>query len=259
MELAEPDIASAIAHAVADGHSHILCQPALLLAAGHAKNDLPTMLRAIAEDYPTTKIRYGSPVQISSELVSLCSAQILRASEGMDLSSASLLVVGRGTSDPDANSNVAKLARLLEECLGFSESSVCFFSTTSPRLPAALEKTANRTDSPIVLFPFILFAGVLNELAMDERSRVEALHPGRRIVCSAPIGTLHDFTHLLLSRIESSTQDGIDMPCLACKYRSPLPGFEKDAGAPQTSHHHDHDHDHHHGHCHPNPCNPKNH
>ena len=42
------------------------------------------------------------------------------------------MVVGRGTSDPDANSEVSKLARMLEEGLGFGASYVCYSGTAEP-------------------------------------------------------------------------------------------------------------------------------
>ena len=51
-----------------------------------------------------------------------------------------LLVVGRGTNDPDANSNIAKLARMLWEGMRFGWAEAAFSGVAHPRVDAALER-----------------------------------------------------------------------------------------------------------------------
>jgi precorrin-8X/cobalt-precorrin-8 methylmutase len=244
MELAEPNMDDAIARAVRDGHQEVLCQPALLLTAGHAKNDLPARIREIAAHHHGVNLRYGSPMELSAEIVALCAQQVRAAAPGLDFSNCTLLVVGRGTSDPDANSNVSKLARMLEEGLGFSESNVCYFSTTQPRLPRGLERVASRAEGPIVVFPFILFSGVLHEMLNDELRRVQALFPAARLLRANPFGSASDFADAFLLRIQAAIDGNGELPCLLCKFRSALPGREHEVGTPQPSdHHHHHHHD----------------
>ena len=249
MELAEPNMDDAIAQAVRDGHTELLCQPALLLTAGHAKNDLPARIREVAAHHPGVNLRYGSPMELSAEIVALCAQQVRDAAPGLDFAACTLLVVGRGTSDPDANSNVSKLARMLEEGLGFSESDVCYFSATQPRLAKGLERVASRTDGSIVVFPFILFSGVLHEMLNAELRRVQALIPTARFVRASPFGSASDFADAFLLRIQTAIHGHADLPCLLCKYRSALPGREHDVGTPQPAGHHHHHHHHHAGKC----------
>lgn len=271
MELAAPSLEEAIKLAVQEGHRELLCQPALLLTAGHAKNDLPAMIRKIAAEYQEVSIHYGPPMELSAEIVSLCAAQVREATQELDRSQATLLVVGRGTSDPDTNSQVSKLARMLEEGLGFSESDVCYYSSTRPRLPVGLERVAGRTVGPIVVFPFILFSGVLDEMLNAELLRVQSLFPTIQWIRTAPFGSHPRFAEAFLQRAKTTIEGSIDMPCLLCKYRAPLPGQEQEVGKPQPSghhhHHHDeekphkhgvcghhHDHDDHHDHQHGGGC-----
>ena len=245
MELAAPSIEDAVTQAVRDGHRDVLCQPALLLTAGHAKNDLPAIIRAIAARHPGVKVRYGSPLNLSAELVSLCAHQVREATPGLDFSRCTLLVVGRGTSDPDANSNVSKLARMLEEGLGFRESAVCYFSTTHPRLPEGLERMARRAEGPIVAFPLILFSGVLNNQLDEELSRVRHLVPAAQFFRTPPFGNIAQFVEVFLLRVKSSIENTDILPCLLCKYRAPMPGKEHEVGQPlPSSHDHSHDHPH---------------
>jgi len=53
-----------------------------------------------------------------------------------------LVVVGRGTSDPDANSNIAKVTRMLWEGLGFGWAETCYSGVTTPLVGPALERIA---------------------------------------------------------------------------------------------------------------------
>jgi sirohydrochlorin ferrochelatase len=43
-----------------------------------------------------------------------------------------LVVVGRGTNDPDANSNVSKITRMLWEGMGFGWAETCYSGVTQP-------------------------------------------------------------------------------------------------------------------------------
>ena len=53
-----------------------------------------------------------------------------------------LAVIGRGTSDPDANANVAKVARMLWEGMGFGWAEIGYSGVTDPRVDATLERAA---------------------------------------------------------------------------------------------------------------------
>ncbi len=53
-----------------------------------------------------------------------------------------LVVVGRGASDPDANSNVAKVMRMLWEGFGFGWGETAYSGVTFPLVAPALEHAA---------------------------------------------------------------------------------------------------------------------
>src|SRR3546814_10702815 len=62
------------------------------------------------------------------------------------------MVVGRGASDPDANSNVAKVTRLLWEGMGFGWSETCYSGVTFPLVEPGLEHAARLGFRRIVVF-----------------------------------------------------------------------------------------------------------
>ena len=76
---------------------------------------------------------------------------------------ASPLVAGRGSSDPDANGDVCKLARILGEGMGYGWSAACFIGVTTPLLTEALDRCRRLGFGRILVLPFFLFTGVLEK------------------------------------------------------------------------------------------------
>jgi sirohydrochlorin cobaltochelatase len=174
-------------------------------------------------------------------------------------------VVGRGASDPDANSNVAKVMRMLWEGFGFGWGETAYSGVTFPLVAPALEHAAKLGYRRIVVFPYFLFTGVLVKRIYAHTDLVAARHPGIEFV-KAPY--LNDHALVLDSfaeRVEEIRSGENVMNCKLCKYRAQILGFEAEVGLAQESHHHhvegigvgaaednghDHHHHHHHGHDH---------
>ena len=95
----------------------------MLMAGGHVKNDIPSEIRDAAAHYPDVTFRYGRHLHLHPNLLELMRRRIAEAEEAatkrIGRGDSLLLVVGRGASDPDANADVGKLARLLGEGLEF--------------------------------------------------------------------------------------------------------------------------------------------
>jgi len=88
-----------------------------------------------------------------------------------------LLVVGRGTNDPDANSNIPKLARMLREGMGFGWAEVAFSGVAHPRVDAALTRAARLGFRRIIVFPYFLVTGVLVKRIYAQTEEVARLFP----------------------------------------------------------------------------------
>ena len=72
-----------------------------------------------------------------------------------------MLLVGRGTRDPDADADVAKAARLLGADYGVARADACYSGVTTPVLPDALDVAGRSGCRRIVVQPYFLFTGVL--------------------------------------------------------------------------------------------------
>jgi len=259
LEFARPVLREGLDRLRARGVDHVLAVPGMLFAASHVKNDVPSVLNGYAAEHGL-RIDFGRDLGIDPKLLRAARDRIEAALEGpgrgMPREETLLAVIGRGTSDPDANGNVAKVARMLWEGMGFGWAEVGFSGVAQPRVDGALERAVRLGFSRIVVFPWFLFSGVLVRRIYDQTDQVAARHEGIEFVKA---GYLNDHPLVLetfIDRIEGILEGDVNMNCLMCKYRSQVIGYETAIGAPQEGHHHHvegigtdadhHDHRHHH-------------
>src|SRR5258706_9033740 len=111
LEFARPTIRDGLALLAGRGARQILAIPGMLFAASHVKNDLPWEMNNFMAENPGIEVRLGRDLGIEPKLLDAAAERIAAAApEGR--AETLLVVVGRGTNDPDANSNIAKLTRM---------------------------------------------------------------------------------------------------------------------------------------------------
>ena len=93
------------------------------------------------------------------------------------LSETCLVVIGRGASDPDANANVAKVARMLWEGLGFGWCEVGYSGVTFPLVEPCLNHVTKLGYKRVVVFPYFLFSGILIDRIYGFSDQVAAANP----------------------------------------------------------------------------------
>jgi sirohydrochlorin cobaltochelatase len=271
LEFATPIIRDGLDRLRAKGVTRCLAVPGMLFAAGHAKNDIPSVLNTYQAHHPEMAIDYGRELAIDPKLLRAAGARIeealVAAGDGVARHDTLLVVVGRGASDPDANANVAKVMRLLWEGFGFGWGETCYSGVTFPLVEPGLEHAARLGYKRIVVFPYFLFTGILVQRIYDHTDIVAARHPEIEFVKA---GYLNDHP-AVLDAFAERVQEILDgenlMNCKLCKYREQVLGFEAEVGLAQESHHHhvegigtgkgghgphhhDHDDHHHHGNGH---------
>ncbi|MBE9151165.1 CbiX/SirB N-terminal domain-containing protein, partial [Coleofasciculus sp. LEGE 07092] len=160
-----------------------------------------------------------------------------------------LLVVGRGSSDPDANSDVYKMARLLWEGSGYQTVETCFIGITHPRLEEGFRRARLYQPKRIIVLPYFLFTGVLVKKIFDVTAQQQEQYPDISMTCLAEMGIQPELLSVLRER-EIETQLGqVQMNCEMCKFRRQAVG-----NAASHDHNHSNGHHHHtHGHSHPAP------
>lgn len=265
LEFARPIIRDGLDSLVQQGVTRILAQPAMLFAAGHVKNDLPWELNTFASERDGVSIDYGRDLSVDLKLIEASKARIeaaeARAERKIDRADTCLLVVGRGTNDPDANSNVSKVMRMLWEGMGFGWGAVAYSGVAHPRVNAALARLSRMGFKRIVVFPYFLFTGILVNRIYEQTDEIAKLAPDIEFLKADYLNDHPLVLEAFLERI-GEIQTGLNvMNCRVCKYRTQIIGYEADVGAVQAGHHlhvrgigtdgdHAHDHGHHHGHGH---------
>ena len=128
LEFARPTIRDGLAALAARGARRILAVPGMLFAASHVKNDLPWEVNSFAAEKPEIEIRFGRDLAIDPKLLAAAADRIAATEPagGAARADTLLVVVGRGTNDPDANSNIAKITRMLWEGMGFGWAETAF-------------------------------------------------------------------------------------------------------------------------------------
>ena len=148
------------------------------------------------------------------------------------------MVVGRGSSDPDANSNVAKVTRMLVEGFGFGWGETVYSGVTFPLVEPGLRHVVKLGFKRVIVFPYFLFSGVLVSRIRQHSERVAADHPEVEFLQAGYLGDHPMVIDTFIERVAEVVRGDTAMNCSLCKYRQQVLGFETEVGAPQHSHHH---------------------
>ena len=242
LEFATPIIRTGLDSLRALGNDRILAVPGMLFAAGHAKNDIPSVLNTYQANTTGVEINYGRELGVDIKMIRAAGDRIEQALDDLEddvpRSETLLVVVGRGASDPDANANVAKVTRMLWEGLGFGWAATAYSGVTFPLVEPALEHVAKLGYKRVVVFPYFLFTGVLVKCIYSYTDLVAKRHPEIEFI-KAPY--LNDHPLVLDSfadRVDEILNGANLMNCQMCKYRDQVLGFEAEVGLAQESHHH---------------------
>ena len=241
LEFATPIIRNGLDSLKARGVTRVLAVPGMLFAAGHAKNDIPSVLNTYAAQNDL-RIDYGKELGIDPKMMRAAGDRVQEAIDsapgGIPKHETLLVVVGRGASDPDANSNVAKVTRILWEGFGFGWAETAYSGVTFPLVEPALEHVTRLGFRRIIVFPYFLFTGILVQRIYDATDTVAARHPGIQFIKAPYLNDHPQVIATFAERIEQILTGDIAMNCQMCKYRTQVLGFEAEVGAPQESHHH---------------------
>ncbi len=265
LEFARPIIREGLDALRAKGVERVLAVPGMLFAAGHVKNDVPSVLNAYAAEHGI-EVEMARDLGVDGKLLEAArdriEAALGQAPGDVPLDDTCLVVVGRGTSDSDANGNVAKVARMLWEGVGFAHAEVGYSGVAHPRTEVAAERAVRLGFRRVVVFPYFLFTGVLVRRIFEATDAVAVRHPEVEVLKARYLDDHPLVVETFLERIAGIGAGDVNMNCSLCKYRTRILGSERDVGAPQESHHHHvegigtdaghhHDHHHHHDHGHP--------
>ncbi|RDE18266.1 sirohydrochlorin chelatase [Motiliproteus coralliicola] len=188
LEFSAPNIHMGLNALIDQGVEEILAVPGMLFAATHAKNDIPSVLTTFGESCREhgrqVEVQYGEELGLQPAMIDAFQSRIYEAL-GLDpenppesLYDTLLVVVGRGTSDTEANAEAAKLTRIVNENMGFGWADTVYSGVTYPSVGIGLEKLLKLGYKRVVVAPYFLFTGRLIKRIYGYVDKVAAENPG---------------------------------------------------------------------------------
>ncbi|GAB3529048.1 sirohydrochlorin chelatase [Pontibacter brevis] len=239
LEFNHPLYDAAVERMYAKGVRTIYALPVILFAGAHAKNDIPYELNTILTYYDDLNIKMGSPIGVNAFLLDLAKKRIEETEASLsplDRKETCLVVVGRGTTDPDANSDVQKLMSMLWEGMGFGFATTAYSGTAYPSVRESLQLVDKLGFKRTIVIPFFFFTGILLDriyATVDEQNNTSSAE----YVYTAPFGTDELMLKAFDERLEQAINGVGNMNCQLCKYRKQIIGFEQEQGQEQVGHH----------------------
>ena len=221
LEMCDPPASPVLDALVARGRRRIVVVPLVLLAAGHAKSDVPALVLEARHRHPDVDIRLANPPGINHSLVAALGEAVVRTGG----SGLPLLVVARGTSDPDANGDASKVARLVSEWTAAPFVHTAFTGVTTPSVAEGLEVFRQLGHERLALAFWFLCDGWLVERAREE---IESFRrrSGSTVLDAGYLGPDPRVAHALAARYSDALASRPSVNCDLCAYRAPWPGLE---------------------------------
>ena len=237
LELATPLLADALA-AIAPEVRRIVVVPLFLFAAGHVKNDLPLAVAHARREHPSVQFAVAPCLGVHPSLIAIAyeRAAIELSDDPLVRARTLLLVVGRGSSDPDANGDFCKVARLVGEGRGLLHVEPTFLGITQPSVETSLELVGRIGPAHVVVLPYLLFRGRLITRLTAHVEAFAARHPWIRasLVRHLGDGSVEQIDPRLLSLIDERAEGALGgaalLPCDTCQYRTAFPGLGDQVG-----------------------------
>lgn len=239
IEFAEPGLHDGLL-AAARHSRRVLVLPLILNAAGHVKMEIPEAIEHAREHAPDTEFLYGPHLTACDPILDILKRRLAQAMAELDMPdpiTTGVVVLGRGSSDRQANGEMAKMARWLQEETRHELVDLAFTGITYPRLERVAQRQAMLGMKQIVVLPYYLYTGTLVQRIARQVEHLRVQYPTIRFASTAHFGHEREIFELMEQRV-LDLQAGVPqalLPCDGCKFRE----IAHDLG-----HGHSHEHTH---------------
>lgn len=229
IELATPEIPEGIDQCVAQGAARVVVLPVILFSSGHAKLEIPHEIDEAQGRHPGVDFRYARPLGVDPRILAILDERLAEAAVRMppgDRAETAVLLVGRGSSDPDANGDIFKIARMLWEGRGFGWVETCFIGIAKPDYPTGIWRCVTLGARRVIVVPYMLFTGVLVKRMEAQLEGFRRDFQGIPMALAGYLGGHPKLIEILVERHREALEGTALMNCLLCKYRMVLTGHE---------------------------------
>ncbi|MBX3061723.1 MAG: sirohydrochlorin chelatase [Anaerolineae bacterium] len=177
---ASPSISEALRQGInAHQPRRVVVQPLLVGTSAAKKNNLRLTIESARELYPDVGLHYAPELGSHSGVIAayrvLIEAAIQAAAQPIVPADTALIVVGRGSRDPESNADVYMLARRLWEEVKFGSLEVAYHRLTKPDLAAAINRCLQIGARRIVISPYMLYERSVYETILKQARQLQPL------------------------------------------------------------------------------------
>jgi sirohydrochlorin ferrochelatase len=186
-----PQVMSTIA-----GDRQVRVLPLLLTAAYHSKADIPRMLARLACGFPRLQVSYGATLGPHPLLLSALERRLAEVdpSTAQDRARTGVVLAAAGSSDPEANATISRLAAQWQARAGWWAVRPGYASAAAPTPAAAVESLLREGAPRVVVASYLLAPGLF-----ADRIRRTCLEAGADAV-SPVLGAAPEVADVLLDR-----------------------------------------------------------
>jgi len=199
----------------------VIALPLILNAAGHVKMEIPAAIEAARERHPEVIFSCLSHLGLGQEVFEVLKRRLDRLMRELampDPQTTGVILLGRGSSDAGANSEVARLARRVFEDGDHELVDIAFTGVTFPRIETVVQRQVTLGMTQIVIQPLYLYTGLLIERINMQIARLRLTYPQVAFALGGHFGFDEEIFALVDSRINSTDTGGM-LECDGCKYR----------------------------------------
>ena len=200
----------------------VLVIPFILNAAGHVKMEVPAALEQARLRHPGVEFGVTRHLGMGREIFSVLQGKLERLMKQLampDPTTTGVILLGRGSSDAGANSELAKMTRWLFEANEHELVDLAFTGVTWPRLEKVVQRQVTLGMMQICIVPVYLFTGVLIKRIKAQVERLQKQYPLVSFALSTHFGFDQGVFDLLDSKVISGPVEGRMLECDGCKYR----------------------------------------
>jgi sirohydrochlorin cobaltochelatase len=203
-------LADAVDELKRHGERHFAAVPLALAAS-----DVRDALRRAVLRHPGTSYRY-LPLDSRPQLLEALERRLDAAlGDGRrspsDRAATTVLLVGRGSTDPDANAEVHRAARLLWEGRGYAGVETAFGSVAGPDVPSGLDRCVRLGARRLVVLPYFLGGGPLVGRVRQQAEGWAEAHPGVDVRYAEAVGGTAELADLVLARYREALREDCEV------------------------------------------------
>ncbi|WP_030799274.1 sirohydrochlorin chelatase [Streptomyces sp. NRRL S-337] len=214
-------LADAVDGLAGRGVTELVAVPLLLAPTGTGTETLPAALERATAGHPGLRPVCAAAPGPDPRLLDVLERRLEEALGAgartpQDRARTTVLLVGRGASDPHANAEVARAARLLWEGRGFAGVETAFVGQTAPDVPAGLDRCRALAGpvpgaagpARVVVLPYAFFAdGPVERLWMQTEGWAAA-HPDIEVFGAQVLGTGPEVAEVVMERYRAAVAGG---------------------------------------------------